>query len=417
MSRNPASSSFQFSSTPVPSFVRIRRMDGSPLSDLSPWAVGDALSSAIGRCPRARPLRGGDLLVACEASEKRVLLGLRRIAGAEVKVWAPPHLNQSQGSIYAPSLQHLSLSELEEGFSRVGVTAVYRPPRSPKVLILTFSTAEPPPYILAAYLSFPVRAVPPKPLRCRRCQRYGHRQQHCRSDSPTCSNCAEAGHESSQCPAEDPLCAGCGGAHTANDPSCPRWISETQVTLLIRRGWNPRDARAYVDSHPSSNPVPPPSTSVRPSHPPPLTEAEYPHLPKSHSSSGRSPAPPPSHYRPTPPPRPASVQSGAARSAQRLEVAAQTPPGVSDRDPRRRPANPPPSEEPTPRPGASVGTEPEPVPKNRPPPPPRSSDESNDSSQSASTSNSTSPTSPPKTRRTRLQSAPSDFHFTLRHKQ
>ncbi|XP_043214659.1 uncharacterized protein DKFZp434B061-like [Amphibalanus amphitrite] len=355
MSRNPASSSFQFSSTPVPSFVRIRRMDGSPLSDLSPWAVGDALSSAIGRCPRARPLRGGDLLVACEASEKRVLLGLRRIAGAEVKVWAPPHLNQSQGSIYAPSLQHLSLSELEEGFSRVGVTAVYRPPRSPKVLILTFSTAEPPPYILAAYLSFPVRAVPPKPLRCRRCQRYGHRQQHCRSDSPTCSNCAEAGHESSQCPAEDPLCAGCGGAHTANDPSCPRWISETQVTLLIRRGWDPRDARA--------------------------------------------------------------VQSGAARSAQRLEVAAQTPPGVSDRDPRRRPANPPPSEEPTPRPGASVGTEPEPVPKNRPPPPPRSSDESNDSSQSASTSNSTSPTSPPKTRRTRLQSAPSDFHFTLRHKQ
>ena len=41
------------------SFIHFRRMDGAPMTDLSPWAVGDSLAGAVGRCPSAHPLREG----------------------------------------------------------------------------------------------------------------------------------------------------------------------------------------------------------------------------------------------------------------------------------------------------------------------------------------------------------------------
>ena len=148
-------------------------------------------------------------MVRCGPSERQLLLALTRVAGAEVRAWAPAHLNQSQGSIFAPSLQSLSISELEEGFGRVGVLAVYRPPRASKVLILTFSTPEPPSHVRAAYLS-EVRVTQPKPLRCTYCQKYGHRRPHCRASHLTCTSCSGP-HDPEHCPSIDLLCAACAG--------------------------------------------------------------------------------------------------------------------------------------------------------------------------------------------------------------
>ena len=98
-------------------------------------------------------------------------------------------LNTSQGSIYDPSLQSLSIEELTEGFGRVGVREVYRPQKAPMILILTFDTPHPQSTIRAAYLSFEVWPVKPKPLRCKRCQKYGHSQQYCRASYPTFCFC------------------------------------------------------------------------------------------------------------------------------------------------------------------------------------------------------------------------------------
>ena len=90
------------------------------------------------------------LRVRCDPGECQRLLALNWVAGADVRAWAPTHLNQSQGTIFVPSLQPFSMPELGEGFYRVGVRAVYRPPRSPK--ILTFDTPSPrPPSVQLTY--------------------------------------------------------------------------------------------------------------------------------------------------------------------------------------------------------------------------------------------------------------------------
>ena len=75
---------------------------------------------------------------------------------------------RSQGSIRAPELDEFPEDVLREGFAPQGVTAVYRPPRGPKaILILTFNAPPPPPPRPChnEYLVYEVRPVVPKPKR------------------------------------------------------------------------------------------------------------------------------------------------------------------------------------------------------------------------------------------------------------
>ena len=192
-------------------------------------------------------------MVRCGPGDAERLLGIGRIAGVErwdVRAGAPDHLNTSQGSIFAPSLQHLSQRELEEGFARVGDRSVCRPPGSPKVHILTFPSSEPPTHVRAAYLFFDVRPILPKPMRR---QKFSHRHQHCRASSPTCTLCAQPGHDLNSCPSDSLLCASCDGPHASDDTGCPRWIEESRLALMMRRGWDRWDAKTYIQHHPSSD--------------------------------------------------------------------------------------------------------------------------------------------------------------------
>ena len=64
-----------------------------------------------------------------------------------------------------------------------------------------------------------------RPPQCRRCQRHGHSANYCRSPW-VCAFCGRS-HLSSECEKKSkkdfsPHCSNCGGAHAANDRSCPK---------------------------------------------------------------------------------------------------------------------------------------------------------------------------------------------------
>ncbi|GBO15309.1 hypothetical protein AVEN_52684-1 [Araneus ventricosus] len=67
-----------------------------------------------------------------------------------------------------------------------------------KHLILTFDSAKLPENIKAGYMRLSVRTYIPNPLRCFKCQRFGHSKTSCRG-TLTCARCAEVGHESTDC--------------------------------------------------------------------------------------------------------------------------------------------------------------------------------------------------------------------------
>ncbi|GFX19433.1 uncharacterized protein TNCV_3050911 [Trichonephila clavipes] len=143
-------------------------------------------------------------------------------------------LNSCRGVISEPDLLCSSEAEILEGLSDQGVTQVRRikikkdSSLSPtKHLILTFNSPKLPSTIKAGYLNCKIRPYIPNPLRCFKCQRFGHSQTSCRGQL-TCSRCTAVGHFSTDCTLE-PKCISCLQAHSADSKLCPKWKAEKQI--------------------------------------------------------------------------------------------------------------------------------------------------------------------------------------------
>ncbi|XP_067122092.1 uncharacterized protein [Centruroides vittatus] len=100
-----------------------------------------------------------------------------------------PHgsLNSSCGVISEFALVSENESDIQIGLSDQGVTSVRRISicRDGKLiptkhLILTFHNPTLPSFVTAGHLRCPVRPYVPNPLRCFKCQRFGHSQTSCR---------------------------------------------------------------------------------------------------------------------------------------------------------------------------------------------------------------------------------------------
>ncbi|GFT74252.1 putative RNA-directed DNA polymerase from transposon BS [Trichonephila clavipes] len=143
-------------------------------------------------------------------------------------------LNSCRGVISEPD--HLSSYETEilEGLFDQGVTQVRKITIkkdsslfSTKHFILTFNSPILPSAIKAGYLNCKVCPYIPNPLRCFKCQRFGHSQTSCRG-LLTCSRCASVGHASTDCSLE-PKCINRLQPHSSDSKICPKWKIEKQI--------------------------------------------------------------------------------------------------------------------------------------------------------------------------------------------
>ena len=65
-------------------------------------------------------------------------------------------------------------------------------------LILTFNSPKIPESLKVCYLNIPVSQFVPNPLRCYKCQKFGHVTSKCKH-SETCARCSETGHKDYSC--------------------------------------------------------------------------------------------------------------------------------------------------------------------------------------------------------------------------
>ncbi|GFY44160.1 uncharacterized protein TNIN_66841 [Trichonephila inaurata madagascariensis] len=144
----------------------------------------------------------------------------------------------SAGVIYCPDLIPLPDSEIEEELASQGVEAVKRITSikdsktviSP-LFILTFSKHTLPENILIGYLNIKIRPYIPNPLRCFRCQSYGHGTASCRGIA-TCNKCSSTEHASEACTTEWRKCANCKGEHAAYSKICTKWQQEKEIQRI-----------------------------------------------------------------------------------------------------------------------------------------------------------------------------------------
>ena len=112
----------------------------------------------------------------------------------------------------------------------------------------TFNSPTLPRSIKAGFLNIPVEHFIPNPLRCFKCQRFGHHKDKCRREA-VCARCGQAEHgESASC--TNPChCINCNGSHSAFDRTCPKWIVEKEVQhVKTINGLSFPEARKLVES-------------------------------------------------------------------------------------------------------------------------------------------------------------------------
>ena len=280
----------------VPSNPRVLIMKGldTDLGKLSPFQRKHACDR-LGKVVRCDRLRDGALeieftdsreaqraLSVHEISFYKRVNGDRKVISA--KVVCTPHetKNFSKGVIRCFELKGVDECEIVDGLSDSGVVEARRI-KSKKgldtvetdTIVLTFDSHELPETIFVGYVRVAVRPFIPSPMRCFRCQRYGHTSSSCKG-AQVCGRCSSTDHNGDGCTAEK-FCVNCGEGqtpHTAYDRNCPVLEKEKEImSIKVKGRMSFREARdAYNAKHPQKTYAQATSDGVR--SPPRMTPEE-----------------------------------------------------------------------------------------------------------------------------------------------
>ncbi|GBO36212.1 hypothetical protein AVEN_5960-1 [Araneus ventricosus] len=233
-------------------FFVARRKDGS-FNAVSAILIHKTILASVGEVKSVKKCNNGNLLIEVWSQQQAAsLMKMERIGNYEITVAPHTSLNQSRGVISESQLQNDTESDRLEDLKGQNVIAVRRITVKrdgqllpTKNLILTFSLPTIPKSVRIAYLNCSVRPYIPNPLRCFKCQRFGHTVQACRGIQ-SCARCSLPGHDSQTC-SETPCCINCKSDHPAYSKTCPRWKIEKEIqTVKIKQNLSFKEARKIV---------------------------------------------------------------------------------------------------------------------------------------------------------------------------
>jgi hypothetical protein len=135
-------------------------------------------------------------------------------------------MNSYRGVISTDALDGLSDEAVQSFLADQSVSRSFRliskrddEPFPLRTIFLTFEVPDLPSHVCLGYERVRVRVYIPNPMRCFRCQKFGHTQQRCTSDI-VCGNCGEAGNGDSPC-TNPSKSVNCQGNHSSNFKKMP----------------------------------------------------------------------------------------------------------------------------------------------------------------------------------------------------
>ena len=227
-----------------------------PLSSLSPFAIGKGIQGIAGTPKTFSKLASGDFLIeVTKRAHSQNLTNAKTLVNIPIQISPHRTLNFSKGVLHQKDLNICTEEELLQEFKDKGVTAVRcctrKLPSGGTVktgtFFLDFNTPQLPSHIFAGLLRIPVDPFVPNPLRCFRCQRFGHSKNRCRRQE-ICAKCATEGHEYENCNNE-PKCINCNRQHPSSDRKCPQYIIEKEIqSYKIKHSVSFKEARQAIDN-------------------------------------------------------------------------------------------------------------------------------------------------------------------------
>ncbi|KAG7199851.1 hypothetical protein KM043_018846 [Ampulex compressa] len=225
----------QYPKETIPRFVVIEKEKGS-FTNVSPFLIDRILTNLIGKVQRVQKLNNSLLVETVSDSQSKTLLGLTNFGDMAVHTSAHKSLNYNKGIITCPDLLNCTIEELQSELADQGIIDVRRITRKrdgeimpTASIILTFNKPTLPDKIKAGFHSINVRTYIPNPMRCFRCQRYGHTSINCNNDE-VCA-CGSPPHVNLQCSL--PMsCVNCGNQHSARSRNCPTFKQELEIQRI-----------------------------------------------------------------------------------------------------------------------------------------------------------------------------------------
>lgn len=214
------------------------KMNEGSFKTVSPFIIHKALTSTVGELDNVKKLNDGSLLIEVK-NEKQSDLISKLIKLHTYEVFTEPHrsLNVTKGVITCQDLLNCNEAEILDNLKEYGVIGVRRITTkkngeiSPTAsLILSFETHSLPERIKAGFHSLRVRPYIPNPLRCFKCQKFGHISAKCEFES-ACPSCGKPDHPNEEC-SPPPICANCNGNHSPRYKGCPVYKAELEIQRI-----------------------------------------------------------------------------------------------------------------------------------------------------------------------------------------
>jgi len=208
---------------------------------LNPFKVFDDVKFAIKGEPEDLTSIGRDkfLITVRNKQQSEDIKKLKFLASVPCKVSGHQTMNTSKGIIYIREFD-IGEEELRVGLQDQSVIEVVHATwikgrnEWVKPFLLTFAMHATPEHVKIPGESFrtTVYEYHSRPMQCRKCQQYGHKDKKCTSDAIVCGKCAASGHQSNECTSDTAKCYHCAEAHFSWNKKCPENVFQSEVTKL-----------------------------------------------------------------------------------------------------------------------------------------------------------------------------------------
>lgn len=233
--RGSSRSSARYDYRAFKSFFVVRKINGD-FSKVNPFFIERVIRREVGVVKSTKKVREGLLIEVANASQAYRIEKLKLFGEHPVEVSAHGRLNQTKGVITCRDLLNCPVDEIVEELKEIGVVDAKRITtrknnqiEDTASVILTFERQTLPDRLKLAFYSLSVRPYIPAPMRCFRCQIFGHLSASC-VKQPVCI-CGNPVHSGSPC--QPPIkCINCKGDHSAISRDCPVFKLEQDIKYV-----------------------------------------------------------------------------------------------------------------------------------------------------------------------------------------
>lgn len=224
-----------------PKFILMKRQEtDNPLLTMrtvSPVVIDKAVKQCAGEVKSIQRSRNDILIETFTKLQAEKLCNMKKLFNLQnVSITEHPFLNTMKGIISSQDFQFMSKEEIEESLKDQYCTEVRKITRKvnneilpTNSIIATFNLPQLPVRVRVGFLSLNVRTYYPNPLRCFKCQRFGHSSKVCDSDE-ICGKCSMDGHQNDCTSTVE--CYNCAENHVSWSKECEIFKQEQAIVKI-----------------------------------------------------------------------------------------------------------------------------------------------------------------------------------------